>query len=196
MAAEERRVLPAGHFKRGFGMKNALIIPELLGWTRDPQEIRRLSQRKEALYREIVAETGITALPGVERLLASLQAAGIPCAVGSSTPRENIAFALDRLGLRHAFAHIVAAEDVTRGKPDPQIFLLAAQALRMPPTRCVVFEDTPVGIQAAKAAKMRVVAVATSHPVASLVEADRIVARLNELSIRELESLALERRGS
>jgi beta-phosphoglucomutase family hydrolase len=191
LAAEEGRALPSGHFKRGFGMLNQLIIPELLGWTRDPAQIRRLSERKEALYREIVAQQGIVALPGVTELLAALTAARVPFAVGSSTPRVNIEAVLGRLGLAGTFPVVVSADDVTRGKPDPQVFLLAAERLGVAPARCVVFEDTVVGIEAARAGGMRVVGVAGTNPPERLAAADRIVHRLDELSLKGLAALAI-----
>ena len=183
LADEERQPLPAGHFLRGFGMKNEYIIPQLLKWTEDPADVRRLSLRKETLYREIVQETGLKALPGVESLLRTLRDASIPCAVGSSTPRVNIDFVLERLGFRNAFDAVIAAEDVTRGKPDPEVFVKAAQALGQPAGRCVVFEDTLVGIEAARAGGMKVVAVTTTNPPERLVGADLIVERLSEVSV-------------
>ena len=100
---ETGKPLPEGHFKRGFGRKNEFIIPELLRWATEPAEIRRLSLRKEALYRELVAEWGLEPLPGVRTWLERLRAAGVPCAIGSSTHRANIdlnwdiAAAIDRL---------------------------------------------------------------------------------------------------
>lgn len=186
LAHEEGRGLPPDHFTRGFGMKNEVIIPELLGWTSDPGEVRRLSDRKEALYREIVDERGLEPLPGVRPWLEALREAGIPSIIASSTPRANIVHVLDRIGLAEFFRGMIASEDVTRGKPDPQVFLLAAERLGESPGRCVVFEDTPVGIRAGKAAGMKVVGVAASHPAERLREADRIVERLDELSIAQL----------
>jgi beta-phosphoglucomutase-like phosphatase (HAD superfamily) len=84
------------------------------------------------------------------------------------------------------FRAIVTAEDVTRGKPDPQVFLLAAQRLGVPPARCVVFEDTAVGIDAARAGGMRVVGVTTTHPAERLAGATWIVRRLDELRVADL----------
>jgi beta-phosphoglucomutase-like phosphatase (HAD superfamily) len=81
---------------------------------------------------------------------------------------------------------MVSAEDVTHGKPDPEVFLLAAQKLGMSPNRCVVFEDAHVGIEAARAAGMKVVGVATTHPADALQGADRVVRQLDELSVAEL----------
>jgi beta-phosphoglucomutase family hydrolase len=186
LAEELGRTLPEDHFKRGFGMKNEVIIPELLGWTDDPGEVRRISLRKEALYREIVRELGIAALPGVEPWLWTLRDAGVPCVIGSSTHRENITTTLDVLGLRDFFSAIVTSEDVKRGKPDPEVFLTAADRIGVRPEHGVVFEDALVGIAAARAAGMRVVAVTTTHPGTMLSHADWTVDRLDQLQIAEL----------
>ena len=160
-------------------MKNEVIIPGILGWTEDAGEIRRLSLRKEELYREVVRERGVEALPGVRDLLAALRVRGIPCVVGSSTHRENIELSLGLLKLGAAFAALVTAEDVSHGKPDPEVFLCAAQKIGMAPERCVVFEDALVGIEAAHRAGMRVVAVATTNPLSRLGEADLAVEQLD-----------------
>ncbi|TVR51858.1 MAG: HAD family phosphatase [Puniceicoccaceae bacterium] len=187
LAAEEGRTLPAGHFKAGFGRKNEFIIPELLGWTREHAEVRRLSLRKEELYREIVAEQGIEPLPGVKVFLERLRAAGVPCAVGSSTQRKNIETVLGVMGLADYFPHLVTSEDVGKGKPDPEVFLKAAAAVGRPPERCVVFEDAYFGLEAARAGGMKAVAVATTHAREELAgRADRIVDRLDELEVEDL----------
>jgi beta-phosphoglucomutase family hydrolase len=186
LAAETGYVLPDGHFERGFGMKNEVIIPELLGWTTDPTEIQRLSLRKEAIWREVVRGAGIKPLPGVEPWLETLEQEGIPCAIASSTHRENITTTLEILGIGRFFAAIVAAEDVKRGKPDPEVFLTAARRLEVAPKSAVVFEDALVGIAAARAAKMRVAAVATTNTREALHEADWVVDRLDELSVAKL----------
>ena len=186
LAKECGKMLPENHFKRGFGMKNEVIIPELLNWTTIPVEIRILSLRKEAIYREIVREEGMKALPGVETWLRRLKDAGIPCVIGSSTHRENITTTLSVLGLEEFFAEIVTAEDVKRGKPDPEVFLTAAKKIGVEPEGAVVFEDALVGIAAAKAAGMRVVAVATTEPKEKLAHADWVVSQLDELSVKQL----------
>ena len=189
LAREEDRPLPPDHFKRSFGMKNEKIIPELLCWTTDPAEIRRLSLRKEEIYRRIVREHGIAPLPGVVEFLGRLREVGVPAAVGSSTHRLNITTTLVMLGLDEMFQAIITAEDVTHGKPDPEVFLLAAQRIGIKPARCVVFEDAQVGIQAARAGGMKVIGVATTHPAATLRSADRVVHRLDELTVAELDKL-------
>lgn len=185
LAAENRLPLPPGHFKRGYGMKNEVIIPEILGWTREPVEIRRLSLRKEELFRQLAAREGVRALPGVREWLNELDRHGVPRAIASSTHRENIETLLPLLGIG-GFNAIITSEDVTHGKPDPEVFEKAARALRLPPERCVVLEDTHAGIAAARAAGCRVVAVDTTHPADTLQEADRIVRRLDELRVAEL----------
>jgi beta-phosphoglucomutase family hydrolase len=186
LAKECGKELPENHFKRGFGMKNEVIIPELLGWTAVPTEVRLLSLRKEAIYREVVREQGMTALPGVEAWLRRLREAGVACAIASSTHRENITTTLEVLALGEFFSVIVSAEDVKRGKPDPEVFLTAAQKLGVEPKDGVVFEDALVGIAAAKAAGMRMVAVATTEPKEKLAHADWVVDRMDELEIAQL----------
>jgi beta-phosphoglucomutase family hydrolase len=186
LAREVGKPLPEGHFKKTFGRKNEFIIPEMLQWTRETAEIRTLSLRKEALYREVVAERGVEALPGVRTWLERLQSAGVPCAIGSSTHRENIQLSLGMIGLGEFFQGIVTSEDVTLGKPHPEVFLAAASRVDRAPERCVVFEDALVGIQAARAGGMKVVAVATTHPAEELTSADRTVHRLDELQPAQL----------
>ena len=187
LARELGRLLPQGHFKKGFGRKNEFIVPEILGWTRDTAEIERISLRKEALYSDVVAELGIAPLPGVRPWLERLRDTGVPCAIGSSTHRANIDLSLDLIGLREFFANIVSAEDVTRGKPDPLVFLTAAARIGRQPERCVVFEDAFVGLEAARAGGMKCVAVATTHlPDELRSVSDCVVSRLDELQPADL----------
>src|SRR6478736_8679350 len=116
LAREMGKPLPAGHFVKGFGRKNEFIIPEILGWTRDLNEIHQISLRKEALYREVVADWGLEALPGVRTWMERLRDAGVPCTIGSSTHRANIDLSLGMIGLAEFFQGIVTAEDVSHGK--------------------------------------------------------------------------------
>jgi HAD superfamily hydrolase (TIGR01509 family) len=190
LAREEGRPLPPGHFKDGFGKKNEWIIPTLLRWTDDLGEVRRLSLRKEALYREIILERGLNALPGVHALLQALREAGVPTCIGSSTHRENITTILGVLGFEGLFGGMVTSEDVTHGKPHPDVFLKAAARNARLPERCVVFEDALAGIAAARAGGMKVVGVATTHTPAELVEkVDRVALHVGELTVADLHSL-------
>lgn len=189
LAKEAGLVLPADHFLRGFGRKNQFIIPEILGWSRDPVEIQRLSDRKEELYRELVRESGVKILPGARELLAGLRDAGIPRAIGSSTPRANLEAIFASTGLDTFFDGVVSAEDVVHGKPAPDVFLKGAALLNMQPDRCVVFEDALFGIEAGHRAGMKVIAVATTNPLELLQHADRAVLSLEEVRPEDLAAL-------
>jgi len=190
LARETGRALPEGHFKRSFGRKNDEIIPQILDWPVSAKEIVSLGRRKEELYRQVLQERGIAPLPGVREFLVALQSAGVPCAVGSSTERLNIDTIMSSIGLGEYFATIVSADDTTRGKPDPQVFLLAAQRIGVRPENCAVFEDAFAGLEAARAGGMRAVGVATTHPAEKLrAHADRVVARLDEVSVAELREM-------
>jgi len=187
LAAEEGRTLPGDHFTLGFGRKNEIIIPEILGWTADPAEITRLSLRKEALYRELVVGRELDPMPGVREWLERLREAGIPCSVGSSTHLANIEVSMAKTGLAPFFRGVITSENVQLGKPNPEVFIKAALLIRRDPEQCVVFEDAFPGLQAARNGGMKSVAVATTNSAAALAgHADRIVHRLDELQIAEL----------
>lgn len=190
LAVEEKKALPADHFTVGFGKKNEWIIPSLLRWTDDLAEIKRLSLRKEAVYREIIVERGLSALPGVPVFLERLRAAGVPNCIGSSTHRENITTILGMLGFEGLFGGMVTSEDVTLGKPHPDVFLKAAAKTGVAAARCVVFEDALAGIEAGHAGGMKVVGVATTHPAEVLTgKVHRVVTRLDELTVADLQAL-------
>lgn len=192
LAAEEGRRLPANHFTAGFGKKNEWIIPSLLGWTGegDLTGVKRLSLRKEAIYREIVLERGLNALPGVRPFLEQLKAEGVPTCIGSSTHRVNITTILSVLGFEGLFGGMVTSEDVSHGKPHPDVFLQAAAKTGVAPAQCVVFEDAFAGIEAGHAGGMKVVGVATTHAAAALEgRVHRVVARLDELTVADLRAL-------
>ena len=189
LAQELGTTLAPDSFIRGFGMKSARIIEEIHRWATEPEEVARLSNRKEALYRELVARSEITALPGVVEWLQRLKAANVPSAVASSTHLLNIEAVLTRIGLQDAFRAIVSAEDVVHGKPHPEVFAKAGERLGITAPRCVVFEDAHVGIEAAHAAGMKVVAVTTTHQADQLRAADLVVRRMDELTIEQVARL-------
>ena len=168
LAEEVSKPLPADHFKQGFGKRNAVIIPEILGWTNDLEEIERLGRRKEELYRELVESDGLKALPGVRKLLRELKEASIPCVVGTSTERKNLRLAFDLLDLGNFFLGSTCSEDVTRGKPHPEVFLKSAALTKLPPGKCVVLEDSTHGIEAALAGNMKALGLATTRPAEKL----------------------------
>jgi HAD superfamily hydrolase (TIGR01509 family) len=180
--------MPEGFFKRTFGMRNQQIIPMCFDFvsTEDLGEIARLGDRKEELYRDIVRRDGIEPLPGVVALLREMQALGLPRALGSSSPRLNIDTIVMSAGLEGLFDAVVSGDDVTEGKPDPQVFVKAAREIGRMPAKCVVFEDAHVGIEAGKRAGMKVVAVATTHPLDSLTGADVALPNLSGTTVEQL----------
>ena len=189
LAAEEKKSLPPDHFKKGFGRKNEYIIPHQLGWTQDEAEIRRLSLRKEELYRQVVREKGLDPLPGVRTFVKSLRDAGVPFAIASSTHRENILSVLEIIGLEKSFQFLVSSEDVNLGKPDPEVFLVAAGKIGQEPGHCLVFEDTQAGIEAGLSGGMKVVALTTSHPADTLGAAHTVLDRMDEWSLEQYRDL-------
>ena len=170
-------------FAGTFGRTSREIIASL--W-RDrhftEEQIAELDAKKEAAFRRII-EKDFPAMPGVRPLLRSLHEAEFKLAVGSSGPPENVELMLQKLDARGLFGAAITAGDVTRGKPDPQVFLLAAERLGVPPERCAVVEDAPVGIAAAHAAGMKAIGlVSTGRTREQLREADLVVDRLDQLT--------------
>ena len=187
LAAEEGRTLPSDHFEKGFGRKNEFIIPNILGWTAEPAQIERLSLRKEALYRELIAGRELDPMPGVRPWLERLRAAGVPCSVGTSTHLANIEISMAKTGLAPFFRGVITSENVQLGKPNPEVFIKAALLIRRDPEQCVVFEDSFAGLKAARHGGMKAVGVATTNTADALTgHADKIVHRLDELQIPEL----------
>ena len=150
-----------------FGRRNREILPAIMKNPPPDDEAIRLTQRKEALYRELIRGE-IKPLPGLMDFLGSLEKQGIPAAVGTSAPTENVEMTLEGLGLKSYFAAVVIGAEVARSKPAPDIFLAAAKRINLPPGNCVVFEDSASGLQAAQAAGCPAVALATTHTVDEL----------------------------
>jgi HAD superfamily hydrolase (TIGR01509 family) len=191
LASEIGETLPADHFKRGFGKRNAVIIPEILGWSTDPAKIDLLGKRKEELYRETGMIEGIPILPGIKDLLVALRAEGIPCVIGTSTEKKNVELACEQHDLSVFFSGAVCTEDVSNGKPDPEVFLKAAALAKAEPQNCVVLEDSAHGIIAARRGGMKGLGLATTRDEKDLLEAgaDLVVENPSKLSIGLLESL-------
>jgi len=197
LAANRGLPLPPDHFERGFGRKNQTIIPEIYQWSNDPHEIEELGNAKEALYRALLEEEGLEPLPGAIELFRQLKAAGIPMAVGTSTPRANVDCVMRLIGAEGFFDTVVSAEDVHRGKPDPEVFLKGAGALGVAPVDCVVFEDSAYGIEAALAGGMKAVCLTTTHPRAYFrnLRPDCFVRDLSEVDPDMLRALWQENEG-
>ena len=157
-----------------FGMGNEDIMTAIFGHPLPAEDVERYSQEKEAIYREIFAER-IEPVAGLVDLLAGLKERGVKIAVGSSGMRANVDFVLEKCGIREYFDAIADGDHVTRAKPDPEVFLLAASMLGLSGGECLVFEDSFAGIAAARAAGARVIALATTFPRERHYDYDMII---------------------
>jgi beta-phosphoglucomutase-like phosphatase (HAD superfamily) len=195
VAQEDHRPFSHEAFLLGFGLKNDRFIQDVVKWSQDPKEIDQIIQRKEAHFQSLLDTQGPLPIPGTILLIQALVTAGVPCAIGSSSVKKNIDLVLEKYPLlQRSFSALVTAEDVRLGKPHPDVFLTAAKKLDIGPQYCVVFEDAPAGIQAAKSAGMKAVALTTTFPVAELkkVHPDRLVDSLSSLSVQDLMQLIKE----
>jgi beta-phosphoglucomutase len=190
LAAENGRTYTEEQFVAGFGRTSREVLAEQ--WAGEPLDeprIRELSDRKEAIFREEIARN-VPAMEGAVELVHALYQAGFRLAVGSSGPAANVRLVIERLGIGPLLSATVTGDDVTRGKPDPQVFQIAAARMGVPGQRCIVVEDAPVGLQAAKAGGMRTVGLAsTGRTREELAEADLVVSSLRELSPARLLEL-------
>ncbi|WCJ29099.1 5-amino-6-(5-phospho-D-ribitylamino)uracil phosphatase chloroplastic [Euphorbia peplus] len=190
LAEEEGKSPPLAFIlKRIEGMKNEQAISEVLCWSRDPAEMRRMANRKEEIYQAL--QGGIYRLrSGSKEFVNVLMNYKIPMALTSTRPRKTLEKAMRSIGIEGYFTAVIAAEDVHRGKPDPEMFIYAAQLLQFIPERCIVFGNSNQTVEAAHDVRMKCVAVASKHPVYELSAADMVVRHLDELSIVDLKNLA------
>jgi HAD superfamily hydrolase (TIGR01509 family) len=168
-------------FAADFGRTSRDILRRTLGDGLTEERVRELDERKEALFRDIL-RADFPAMDGATELIDALFDDGLRLAVGSSGPPENIALSLEKLGRAGKFSAIVTGADVTRGKPDPQVFQTAAGRLGLPAESCAVLEDAVHGIEAARNAGMIAIALTGTSPRADLARADLVVDGLRELT--------------
>ncbi len=191
LAAEMQLPFTRTDFNSTFGWRNQEIIPKLFG-IHAAEEIAKLSDDKEKHYRS-QARNGVALLPGARALLDGLHGAGFLQAIGSSAPRANLDLILEITGTAHVFSAVTSMEDTQRGKPDPEVFLTAAGKLGVEPRRCLVVEDAPVGVQAAKAGGMKCIAVTfVGHHAESTLQsagADLIVPTLEAVSVKDVRAI-------
>jgi len=188
MARERGVKMTDEQFAATFGRTSRDIIRRLWDEGVSDEQIRRMDDRKEALFRDLLREH-LPAMPGALELIDDLAAHGFKLGVGSSGPPENVNLVVDSLGLKDRLTGIVTGMDVTRGKPDPQVFLLAAERMKIDPARCAVVEDAVHGITAARRAGMTAVALTGTAPRAAFAQADLVVDSLTELGAARLARL-------
>jgi beta-phosphoglucomutase len=175
--AVEGVALTHDEFLKTFGLRNDAIVPQWIPNARS-ERIDRIAIAKEQLYRRLVREGGLDPLPGARHWTERLAHDGWLQAIASSAPRENVDVVLAAIGLAPCFQAIVSAEDVTVGKPDPQVFLLAAARLGSAPAQSIVVEDAPAGIEGARRAGMSSIGVRRNG---SPLLADLAVSSLTDL---------------
>ncbi len=178
-AAAEGLALTYEQFMTSFGQRNDTTLRGWFGADMTAAEILRIGEAKEERYRRLMRTRGIELLPGVETWLLRLAAAEWRQAIATMAPRANVAAILEMLGIEGYFTGIITADDVQHGKPNPQVFQVAARELGVPSYRCIVVEDSPAGVEAARRAGMR--AVGTGPRFAEL-KADLTTRWLSELA--------------
>jgi beta-phosphoglucomutase len=180
-------------FAATFGMRNPEIIRQLFDPAADDATCARLGEQKETIYRATVRREGTALLPGVAELLAGFAAAGWKQAVGSSAPRGNLDLLLGVTDTAKYFDAVVTGDDVTHGKPHPEVFLTCAARVGVESRRCVVFEDAAAGVAAVRAGGMKCVAVTFvgHHPADKLraAGADLVVGSLAEVTVERAAGL-------
>ena len=152
------------------------------------EEAEKHYLKKEEIYRQMY-EKDITPIAGLQNFLEELSKHNIIMAIATSGIQVNIDFMFEHVPIKKYFKKIIKGKDVTKGKPDPEIFIKAAEALGMPAESCIVFEDSMAGVKAGKAAGMKVVALTTSHPAEELNEADMVIKDYTSITYDRLKSL-------
>ena len=183
MALAEGLTFETERFAELFGRASREMISHLWGQKRfTDAQIVALDEKREAFYRNSII-INFPAMPGAQELITSLSRDGFSLALGSSGPPENAELVLGKLGIRHLFGAVVTGKDVSKGKPDPEVFLNAAARLGVQPEHCAVIEDAPAGIAAANAGGMFSIGLASLDSTAqSLSNACIVVDSLRKLS--------------
>ncbi len=169
-------------FSKHFGKVNRDLLQIVFKKEVSEEEESRFGEEKEAIYREIYADH-IVPTAGLLDFLDSLKKNKVKTAVATAAPRVNMDFVFEKTGLRKYFDVLIDATEVTRGKPDPEIYLKAAKRLNCHPEECLVFEDSFPGVQSAKNAGMKVIALATSHPADKLQNAESVIKDFTEINV-------------
>ena len=175
-------------FEDTFGQQSVIITRKLLGDKVDDKELVKRANLKKLYYREMVKDK-LEPLPGAIELIKTLKDKRFKLAVGSSGPPENVELLLNTLKVKKYFDVIITAAEVSKSKPEPDVFLIAAEKVNVKAENCIVIEDAPVGIEAAKRAGMKSIAITTTHDEKELLIADLIVKDLSFVSIKDVIKL-------
>lgn len=166
--------------KRIYGRTNKEWITNLFGPLPHDRLIE-LEEEKEGLFRELFKHD-IKALNGLDHFLRKLKNENIPTAIGTSAPRSNVDYVLEHTKLGEYFSVILDESHVEHGKPNPEIYLKVAASLSFDPARCIVFEDSLSGVEAARRAGSKVVGVSTTHSEEELSHTDLVINDFSDLT--------------
>jgi len=169
-------------FTKLFGTRNDFIIGSIMGRELPERDVKIMVQEKEEKFRR-KATGNIKPFPGAVRLLNAIKKGNFKLGLVSSTPKENIDLILSELNLEGMFDCIVFGQEVSESKPSPQIYLLAARELEVTPNDCLVIEDSPLGVKAAKIAGMKCLAIANTRPRQKLQEADKVADSVEDVDL-------------
>ncbi|MGC8751554.1 HAD family hydrolase [Hydrotalea sp.] len=176
------------YLKQFNGKTNADVLKYIFGPDIDAASIKSLTDEKEAIYREIYAPD-IQPVKGLIPLLNTLAEKNIPMVIATSGIKDNIDFMLQHIPIAHFFKTILYSVHIMHGKPHTEIYEKAAQALGLPPNQCIAFEDAVAGIQSAKSAGLKTIALTTTHAVNELAMADKIITDFSEITFLQLQQL-------
>ena len=171
-----------------YGKTNKTALVDVFQREFSPEESFRMSEEKEAIYREL-HRPDINLIKGLPALLEEFRQHQVPLAVCTNAPVANLDFMLEETGIRPYFQVLIDASKVSKGKPDPEIYLKAAQLLGIAPERCIVMEDSTVGVEAGLRAGMKVVGITTTHSRQELAHTHLVIDDFDELSVDKLEAL-------
>ena len=179
--------------RKSAGRTGVELMRDIFGADLPDERAHALVEEKESIYREMF-KPDFREIAGFVEFARAAKQAGLKLALGTAGHPPNIAFAIENLGLPEFFDAAVGAADVARGKPEPDIFLEAARRMGVAPRQCIVFEDAPLGIEAARRAGMHAVALTTSEPEHVFASHDHVITVCSDYRCLQLDKL-LERAG-
>jgi len=186
---KRNRTLTEEEYKKDFnGKTNADVLALVFQQALLPEENDKYTTEKEDLYRKIY-EPHIEPVKGLLKLLQEIYNAAIPMAIATSGIKVNIDYMFEHLPIRHFFKEVIYSKHIKKGKPDPEIYFVTAKKINVSTENCVVFEDAVAGIQSAKAAGMKVIAITTTHTPEELSMADKLIHDYDEISVTDIVTL-------
>jgi haloacid dehalogenase superfamily, subfamily IA, variant 3 with third motif having DD or ED len=186
---KRNRSLTEEEYKKHFnGKTNVDVLAHVFEMPLSLKDTDKYTNEKEDLYREIYSPY-IKPVKGLLNLLHQIQKAGLPMAIATSGIKVNIDYMFEHIPIQHYFNEVIYSKHIKKGKPDPEIYLVTADKLNVAPGKCIVFEDSVAGIQSAKAAGMKVVAITTTHTIEELKIADKLINNYDEISVKDIYEL-------